>query len=119
MGRRGRGRCSTWQEDVVSPSALGMLQRVPGSAKHLNLLWGERESGKARIKGIREEGGVVGKESTPDAQAALASTTDGSGTGLGSNWIWRAGGMRQQIGWDGSGETGIGKSPGLLSDWIY
>lgn len=64
-------------------ATLGMLQRVPGSAKHLDLLWGEGESGKAGMRGIREEGGVVGKETTPDAQAALASSTDSSATRAG------------------------------------
>lgn len=64
------------------------------------------------MRGIREDGDTVGKESTPDAQAALAP-------GMGGTWIWRAGGRRQEIAWDGLGETEIRKSPGLLSDWNY
>lgn len=35
------------------------------------------------MTGVGQKGGIVGKETTPDAQAALASTTDGSATTAG------------------------------------
>lgn len=37
------------------------------------------------MTGVGQKGGRVGKETTPDAQAALASTTDGSATTAGKH----------------------------------
>lgn len=71
------------------------------------------------MRGIREEGGVVGKGTTPDAQPALASSTDGSATragrllGLESWWDEAA----DWLGWPLKKQ--IRKSPGLSSDWNY
>lgn len=42
-----------------------------------------RGSGKARVMGIEEGAGMVRKDTTPNAQAALASTRNGGATRAG------------------------------------
>lgn len=49
------------------------------------------------MMGVREGAGVVRKESTPDAQAALASTTDGGTTRAGKHLDFESSDLRWSL----------------------